>query len=112
MRSMSSLVLGAVLMTAACSETPISPTSASAASSLSATPNLRWDVVAAGCTPAPSPSPLPDAATARVALEADGALRATWAIVSDTNRPGTLYAKFLSHGSSDWALCSWDTVDQ
>ena len=111
MRSMSSLVLGAVLMTAACSETPISPTSASAASSLSATPNLRWDVVAAGCSPAPSPSPLPDAASARVALEADGTLRATWAIVSNADRAGTLYAKFQAYGS-DWALCSWDTVDQ
>jgi hypothetical protein len=108
---MCSLVLGAVLMTAACSETPLSPTSASAASSVSGPPTLRWDVVAAGCSPAPSPSPLPDTASARVSLEADGALRATWAIVSDADRAGTLYARFLTYGS-DWALCSWDTVDQ
>jgi hypothetical protein len=47
---------------------------------------------------------------ARVA-ERDRALVATWAIVSSTNRPLTLLARFLPY-QRDWALCSWDTVDQ
>ena len=109
MRSKLWLAVGAVLMSAACSETPLSPTSVPAPTTAGA-PNLRWDVVAAGCAPAPVPSPLPDAAIARVAIEGDGSLRATWSVVS-AEREGTLYAKFLSYGS-DWALCSWDTVDQ
>ncbi len=111
MRSKLWLAIGAVLMSGACSETPLSPSAIPMAAASTGAPHLRWDVVATGCAPSPAPSPLPDEATARVMIEGDGSLRATWPIVSTTNREGTLYARFLSYGS-DWALCSWDTVDQ
>ena len=111
MRSILVMVLGASLVTAACSETPLSPTPVPAATTPAGTLNLRWDVVAAGCTPNPAPSPLPDAAAARVNLEGDGSIAASWSIVSPDNRAETLYAKFRPSGS-DWALCAWDTVDQ
>ena len=111
MRSKLWLAVGALLLSAACSETPLSPSATPVAPTSSGVPHLRWDVVATGCAPSPAPSPLPDERAARVAIEGDGSLRATWPIVSPTDRAGTLYARFLSYGS-DWALCSWDTVDQ
>jgi hypothetical protein len=111
LRSTLSLVIGAMLLTVGCADTPLSPTAVGAGPATGGSPNLRWDLKAAGCSPPPAPSPTPDSTVARVRLEADGALVANWSIVSTDNRPMTLYARFLSAGR-DWALCTWDTVDQ
>ena len=73
--------------------------------------NLRWDVVAAGCSPGATPSPLPERRERSRCTRSGRRIPATWSIVSDADRAETLYAKFRPSGA-DWALCTWDTVDQ
>ena len=105
---MKGFLILAVLLLAGCSTSPTSP---SAVSSLApSAPNLRWDIVASGCTPTAAPLPLPDPNTVVLSPQSDGSIMASAPYTSPTGRPVLLYARFLET-SSGLALCSWDTAD-
>lgn len=99
------LICALFVIAAGCSNSPTSPTQASAA-----TGPLRWDVMSASCAPVAPPAPLPDVSTASVRIEEDDArLTASWPY-SLNGRSVTLYGTFVRENGA-WALCSWDTAD-
>ena len=98
------LILPLFVIIVGCSNSPTSPTPASAA-----TGPLRWDLMSASCAPMAPPSPLPEVSSASVQIEQDGRLTASWPYAVN-GRSVTLYGHFVRQ-NGEWALCSWDTAD-
>ena len=98
------LICALFVIAAGCSNSPTSPTPASAAAG-----PLRWDLMSASCAPMAPPSPLPEVGSASVQIEENGRLTASWPY-SRNGRSVTLYGHFVRE-NGEWALCSWDTAD-
>lgn len=110
-------VTAMLAMVTACSESPLSPSSAVSGpfdaqrtALYSDGLPLRWDLVAPGCSPSTPPSPLPDSDMARVHSHDPGVKVATWDWSYPAGRPAMLQAQFVRTGEI-WALCYWDTSD-
>ena len=103
------LPLAAALFAVNCSGSPTAPTAiptqGSAASSAPLA-NLRWDVVAPGCTPKSPPSPLPDPEQARLEPGPHGTIVAFW----PSYRTGLLHAT-LVESEQLLLVCDWEIAD-
>jgi|SRR4029450_13433121 hypothetical protein len=95
---------------AACSNTPTSPTSNVAIDPATLSTQLRWDVTASSCAPSPMTFPAPKSAPAAVQPQSDGSIIASWPY-TNAGRDVMLYANFIRSTNGEWTICSWDTAD-
>ena len=106
MRTM--LPLAAALLAVNCSTSPTAPSPVREDPTASAAPlaNLRWDVMAPGCTPKSPPSPLPDPQQARLEPGPHGTIVAFW----PSYRAGMLHATLVEQ-DQQLLVCDWEIAD-
>lgn len=73
-------------------------------------PTLRWDRVAAGCTPRTPPSPTPAQADANIEKLGESRIAASWPTTMPDGTATILHAQFVLNGN-DYELCTWDYAD-
>ena len=105
---MRSSTLCAAIFAVSCSSSPTSPTPV--ALDPPRLSNLRWDLGAPGCPTQAPPSPLPNAAEAKLEPGPHGTIVAQWPYLLDSGRRVTLHASLVERGE-ELVVCEWDLAD-